>query len=98
MEYNNLIANLDTVLRSSLDRYIRGIGEETGEVIGAYNKWTDGRTDKPHTSGDIIEEISQLIACCFLAAYKMGYSPSTVLLTTRNFINRKTEWSRGNGS
>lgn len=75
---------------SSTDRYIRGIAEESGEVIGAYNKWMDGRTDKPKTREDVLEELSQLVGCCLLLSFELGLMPSKLLDQTREFIATRT--------
>ena len=86
---------LDPVLRRDFgfqdpaERYVRAIAEEAGEVAGAYNKWQDGRTDKPKTPDDIAHEMAQVIGCCFLLALQLGYTPEELLARADRFLTGK---------
>jgi hypothetical protein len=89
------VTALDQVLRRDfrpgdpLERYIRAISEEAGEVSGAYNKWTDRRTDKPKGPDDVMHEMAQTIGCCFLAALHLGHDPAELLERTHRFMRDK---------
>jgi hypothetical protein len=82
-------ALLRSALHNDLNRNVRAIAEEAGEVLGAYNKMTDGRTDKPRTAGDIMHEMAQTIGMCFVTALDLGYSPEELLARTERFMHEK---------
>lgn len=92
---DELVADLDAVLDQPIERYLRGIAEEAGEAVGAYNKMVDMRTDKPKERYDVLEEISQLIACCLLAARKLDYDTYDVMTAVSEFVTKKAEISNG---
>ena len=86
---------LDPVLRRDfgiqdpVNRYARAVAEEGGEVLGAYNKWQDKRTDKPKGPDDIMHEMAQVIGCCFLVALHLGCTPEELLERTHRFMEDK---------
>ena len=55
-----------------LQRWMLAIAEESGEVIGAFNKWHNGYTYNPKTQEDVLEEMTQLTACILATADKLG--------------------------
>lgn len=56
----------------NLEVWIRSLAEEAGEVVGAFNKWHDGRKTKPGTLEDVVEELVQLQAVVMLVAANLG--------------------------
>lgn len=86
---------LDEALDNPMERYVRAIAEEAGEVVGAFNKMTDGRTDKPKSREDVIHEMAQLIACCFLLSNKLGFDPFRLLLRADKFLVDKAHKING---
>lgn len=76
------------------ERWFRAIAEEAGEVVGAYNKWTDRKVSKPKTRGDVFEEMTQLMGCIFAAASRLGYSSDDLLKATEEFMAAKAAWLR----
>ncbi len=73
----------------SIERWMLAIAEESGEVIGAFNKWHNGYKTTPKTREDLLEEMSQLTACLFLTAYKLQVSPAELLGMTGDFMAAK---------
>src|SRR5215471_7325782 len=82
-------SDLRDALRNDLNRDVRAIAEEAGEVLGEYNKMTDGRTDKPKTADDIVHEMAQTIGMCFVTALELGHSPMTLLARVEQFMYEK---------
>lgn len=82
-------AALDAVFQGTPIRYMLGIAEECGEVIGAYNKYSGRRTDKPKNKYQIAGEMAQLIGCIFLAANNMGFSVQYMLDQTNEWLSAK---------
>jgi len=76
------------------ERWIRAIGEEAGEVIGAFNKWDDGYTHKPKTREDVLEEMAQLTGCVFFTAYRLGVPFADFLTMTDDFLAAKARQIR----
>lgn len=91
---DELVEALDATLKQSAERYLRGVAEEAGEVMGAYNKMVDGREDKPKDTEDILQEMAQLITCCLLAARKFDYGTYKVMTAVSEFV---TDKARENG-
>lgn len=79
----------DFGITDPVNRYARAVAEEGGEVLGAYNKMDDGRTDKPKDPGDIMHEMAQVIGCCFLLALNLGFTPEQLLQRTDRFLTEK---------
>jgi hypothetical protein len=75
----------------SLYRYITAVSEEAGEVSGSFNKWMDGRTDKPKTADDILEETAQLIACALLLGMQLGVPVDGLISRVVLFAQSKTK-------
>lgn len=90
-EIDHMVYLLDVALKSSSSRYVLAVAEEAGEVVGAFNKWSDGRIDKPATRENIIAEIAQLMTCCLLLSRRLGFSSENVFDEMASFINQKTE-------
>lgn len=84
------IAELDGLWpQHSLERWFLAIAEEAGEAVGAFNKWHNGYKTKPRTKEDVIEEMSQLMACVLAAAGRLGYSPGNMMEQIDLFIGKK---------
>jgi len=93
----NPVLRRDFRIADPLHRYVDAIAEEAGEVMGAYNKWQDGRTDKPKGPDDIMAEMAQVIGCCFLAALHLGHNPAELLERTHRFMRDKAAGVNGEG-
>jgi hypothetical protein len=88
----DLVRALSAVFNdSTVERFFLGIGEEAGEVQGAYNKWCEKRTDKPHTVENVLEEMGQLVGCVFLAAYRIGYTDREILALCDEWLVTKRQ-------
>lgn len=74
---------------ATMQRFFLGIGEESGEVQGAFNKYNSGRADKSKDVDDIIEEMAQLIACTLVAASALGVEPTVVMEEVVKFARMK---------
>lgn len=74
---------------ATMQRLFLGIGEESGEVQGAFNKYNSGRADKSKDVDDIIEEMAQLIACTLVAASALGVEPTVVMEEVVKFARMK---------
>lgn len=70
-------------------RIIGAVTEEAGEVQGAYNKMMDGREDKPKNEDDIIQETTQLLACCLIVGKHYGYGIESMMRSARRFMVTK---------
>jgi phosphoribosyl-ATP pyrophosphohydrolase len=95
---DSLTIQLDYALEQPIERYVRAVAEEAGEVVGAFNKWTDGRTDKEKGPKDIIQEMAQLIGCCFLVMRKLGFYPTDLLKDVNSFMAEKAQGIQRIGS
>ena len=87
-EFRDMFDHRDT------ERWIRAIAEEAGEVAGAFNKWQDGNTVKPRTREDVLEEMSQLLACVLCTADKLGMPVPEFMETVDHFLQVKAEQIR----
>jgi NTP pyrophosphatase (non-canonical NTP hydrolase) len=76
------------------ERWIRAVAEEAGEVVGAYNKLTDGNKVKPKTVSDVIEELVQLYAVILMTADALGVHPDRMEVEAETFLMRKAEQIR----
>ena len=85
------IIELNNALNEPTERFVRGIAEEAGEVVGAFNKWDDKRTDKPMTRNDILHEMSQLYGCILLVALHLGFNTADLYEKTLTFARDKAE-------
>lgn len=72
-------------------RIVAMLTEEAGEVQGAFNKWQSGHRKKPKTKQDVIEELIQLTACCYLAALHFAISPYLLNQRVNMFLDDKAD-------
>ena len=94
---NRVLDDMDKYIREltglwpgrDTERWIRAIGEEAGEIIGAYNKWTDGNKTKPKNVGDVLEEMAQTLGCIFATALQLGTGPLELLDDMNYFLEKK---------
>lgn len=70
---------------------VAALTEEAGEVQGAFNKWQDGNIRKPKDITDVIEETTQLLACCLLLGHHWGINAENMLHRMDLFLADKTD-------
>lgn len=69
--------------------YFMALGEEAGEVQGAYVKWITNRKDKPKYKDDVLKEMAQLVGCVLLAAETIDIDTECVMAMTAKWLERK---------
>lgn len=82
------VRRLNAAFSQDIDPFL-AIGEEGGEVIGAYCKWKLSYGGKDVS--DILEEMGQLVGCVFTAALHVGLSAENVLASAESWMTRKAE-------
>lgn len=79
----------DAVGNRAAWRFISALTEEAGEVQGAFNKMMDGNKRKPKTENDVMEELIQLTANCFMTAKHYGFTVEEMLFYVDHFLGGK---------
>ncbi len=91
------MADLETVIREwlelfpgdDIERWVRAVAEESGEFVGAFNKWHDGNRLKSKTRDDVVEELAQLLGCVFVVAAKLDLGCEEVVGLAAEFLSGK---------